>query len=507
MRNGRRGPGRAPSARQTARRAGLARMRAAGGGGPPASGVAAALPDGGAAPGGRRSGVVMAAAPPPGRELCPHCHRPFKRLRAHLPHCKAAPSPAAGGGPGPRAGPGLGLAAATGSGSSAGPAAESRPRAVPAGKRSEQASSSSMGQPGAALREAAAGRAEPAAAAEQGGGASGSGGRRVQREVEPAVQDVAKALDLLPEEVKDLPQTLSNGVEIVIEKHRARVIREKSGARSGSTSAGSRSPPKSPLEGPHPGGAADQAGTAQPDPQKGVAAPETVNVETRILGAVVDASVSSKGEKSSSLKAAKLPTLCHPPEAGCGSNPSDLVQQEAIGKAGTEEKQMYLEAGEGYKAPLYALHTKNLHLPVTEDFRGHKEETSKHYLTSTQKLRESEKQMAAVSKPILNARTDTELAQPQLSLHTSQSQPICFSLASGRRTTAGAMALEWFPDLHPNYQGLSVFPGKPFREDMGITMRTPKGRLSEGQQGNVRNKPLLPVSTVPCEWERRGGKC
>ncbi|XP_009465261.1 PREDICTED: uncharacterized protein C17orf80 homolog [Nipponia nippon] len=128
-----------------------------------------------------------------------------------------------------------------------------------------------------------------------------------------------------------------------------------------------------------------------------------------------------------------------------------------------------------------------------EGFRGHNEGTSKNYLTSIQKLREHKKQMAVVSEPILNAGRDTELALHRFSLHTSKSQPICLSQASGRSTPAGAMGLEWFPDLYPNYDGLSIFPGKPFQEDRGITMKTPKGNFSEGQRGPLSERRLMDV--------------
>ncbi|XP_050764587.1 uncharacterized protein C17orf80 homolog [Gymnogyps californianus] len=154
---------------------------------------------------------------------------------------------------------------------------------------------------------------------------------------------------------------------------------------------------------------------------------------------------------------------------------------------------MYLEVGVEYKAPLPALHTKNVHLSAIEGFRGDNEGTSKNYLTSIQKLHESKKQMAVVSEPILNARRDSELALHQFLLRTSKSQPICLSQASGRSTQASATGLEWFPDLYPNYDGLSIFPGKPFQEDVGITTKTPKGNFSEGRQGPLSERRLMDV--------------
>lgn len=153
-----------------------------------------------------------------------------------------------------------------------------------------------------------------------------------------------------------------------------------------------------------------------------------------------------------------------------------------------EEKRVLLEVGVEHKAPLSALHSKNLHLSAAEALRGHSEETSKNYLSSTQKPRESKEQM--VSEPILKARRDAELALHQPTLHTFQRHPICLPQAPGGSTQAGALGLEWFPELRPNYDGLSVFPGKPFHEGVGITTKTPTGNFSQGQRGNVRSKSL-----------------
>ncbi|XP_075296833.1 mitochondrial nucleoid-associated protein 1 [Opisthocomus hoazin] len=471
------------------------------------------------------------AAAPPGRELCPYCRRPFKRLRSHLPHCKAAPSPVPGSAPGlglsptPGSAPRLGLSPAAGpsaprSGSGpvgAGPAAG--PRTGAAGKSSKRLPGSGVGQglPGAAPWEAAAGKGKGAAAGAEQGGGPGPGlgrqpdGRRAERKVEPAVQDAAKSLDLLPEEVKNIPEKLNNGVKIVIEKHRARVVREESGSRGRHASAGPSSADRAPVEGLGLGGAAAHADAARPDPREGTALPETACTETHGLRAAERASASSKGGKGSSLKATKTRGLGDPPEAGCRSSPGDLGQQEGIGRAVTEESQMYAEVGVERKAPLSALHTKNLHLSVVEGFKGHSEGTSRNYLTSIQKLRESEKQMAAVAEPTLQARRDAELAPDQFLLRTAKSQPICRCGAAGRSTPAGATGLEWFPDLYPNYHGLSIFPGNPSREDVGIATKAPKGNFSERQQGPRSEGRLmdvrlgeLPAWFAACDFSPQG---
>ncbi|XP_051491197.1 uncharacterized protein C17orf80 homolog [Apus apus] len=451
-----------------------------------------------------------------GRERCPHCLRPFQRLRAHLPHCRAAPRPAPG--PGRDSGhpaPGSG-AGSDGAGAAAGPRAGAESGGQPPG--------SGHGLP----RQAAPAGGEAARKgkkAAQGGG-SGPGARRrpegprEERRAEPSEQDVATALDLLPEEVRGIPEKLSNGVEVVIEKHRARVLREKSGSRSRGSPAGTpRTPagtpgspagtPRTPAGTPRtpagtpgspagtrgsgageaPGGARGAA-PARPGLRDGTIVPEIPPAGTRGLGAAENAAAGSKGGKGR-IKAAK--TAAREAEAAGRDSPGGLALQEGAEPALREEKQMHPGVGVECKASLSALHTKNLHLPVSEGFRDHHKGTAKNYLSSTEKPGEREQQMAAVSEPILQGRRDTELAQHQLLLPTSKIQPVCPSQASGRSTPAGATSLEWFPDLYPNYHRLSIFPGKPFQEETGITMKTPRGDFSEGQQGPLRERRLLDV--------------
>ncbi|KAM4673716.1 mitochondrial nucleoid-associated protein 1 [Amazona ochrocephala] len=364
----------------------------------------------------------MAAAPPaegPGqeRERCPHCHRPFKRLRSHLPFCKAAPSTA----PGP---------------------AVSADRAGP-GKsgRSPPSPREGKGLPGGAA---------------QGGGAE--------------VREAAGPLRLPPEEVKDGPEALGNGVEIVIEKHRARVVRGKSGAGGRGASAGA---------------AAQGRG-----PQQGMAGAGSAQTGTRGPGAAGKAPASSKGGKGR-LKATESPVRGAAPGAKGSSGAGDLVLREGTGKTVMEEKRDHPEGGVEQGAAAPALHSKNARLSVPEALGGRSEGTSKHYLTSTQQQSESKQQM--VSEPILSARRDAELAPHQPAHHTSQSHPICLPRAPGRSTQAGALGLEWFPDLYPNYDRLSMLPGKPFHEDVGITVKTPTGNFSEGQQGPLLERRLMDV--------------
>ncbi|XP_014742913.1 PREDICTED: uncharacterized protein C17orf80 homolog [Sturnus vulgaris] len=359
-----------------------------------------------------------------GTELCPHCQRPFKRLRAHLPHCKAAPAP----GTSPRPGPGTGSAPG------------SAPGASP--ERSPGTGSASP-----------APQAVPGSSPGAGPGSPGSRSR--------AVQDVARSLDLHPEEVEDVPKKLQKGVKVVIQKHRARVVREKE-PRSRAGAAGSAG------EGTEPGLAPQRRKTAQKSKSK----------ETPSQGAVGSGTGSSKGEKKR-LKATK--ELQGPPESR--NSPGDLTQQEGKDNFTAGEEQVHLKFGVGSKPPVDALRPKNLQLSLTG------QGTSKNELSSPQRLRDSGERVEGVTGLVLNVGRAPELAL----LHTPKIQPSCSAQASGRSARAGAMGLEWFPDLYPDGEGLRIFPGKRFHEDARITAEIPKGGFTQGQPGPLWERPLMEV--------------
>ncbi|OXB57685.1 hypothetical protein ASZ78_008246 [Callipepla squamata] len=347
------------------------------------------------------------AEAPPGTELCPHCRRPFKRLRAHLPHCKAAP-----GRPAEGAGRRDGEAAVVSGG-----------EAVPEG-------------PGKRRKEQAASRPRVEA----------------QGRVEAEARDVARSLDLPPEEVAGVPEKLRDGVKIVMENHRAKVLRESGGRGAGGQCGTDRKAPRSAQ-----GSAPKAAHAERPGPAR--------------------------------LNAVGTRGLRGPPEAAGRRSPSDLTQQEeGADKTLTEEKQVYAEAAVEYKAPLSVLNAQNLHLSAREDWRGHKEGTSKNYLTGIQMLSENKKQMAVVSEPILNAGRDSRLALDQSLLHTSKSQPICLPQAPGRSTQAGSTSAAC--------TGLSFLP---------LTILTSHfaGPLSERHLMDVRLGEL-PMWLTTCDFSPRG---
>ncbi|XP_029815965.1 uncharacterized protein C17orf80 homolog, partial [Manacus vitellinus] len=223
-------------------------------------------------------------------------------------------------------------------------------------------------------------------------------------------------------------------------------------------------------------------------PQRGKTAPKSTHKETQSLGAVRGVPGSKKGGKNS-LKATKV--LEEPPEGR--NSPGDLVQQERTDKSMAGEEQVHREVGVGYKAPVSDLHPKNLHLSVTEGLGGHSEGPSKNELSSLERLRDSREQMVGVSKPVLGTGRDPGLALHQSCLHSPKFQPTCSSQASGRSTWAGATGLEWFPDLYPEHEGLRIFPGKHFQEDVGITVKAPRGSFSEGHRGPLSERPLMEV--------------
>ncbi|XP_072792979.1 mitochondrial nucleoid-associated protein 1 isoform X2 [Taeniopygia guttata] len=417
----------------------------------------------------------MAAGPGAGPELCPHCRRPFKRLRAHLPHCRAAPAASPRPGPGSKPGSSPQPSAATGSkpGSSPQPSAAtgSKPGSSPQPSAATGSGPGSSPQPSAAtgsgpVPSPAPGSkpgSSPQLSAATGSGpvpspapgprpAAGPGTRSGSR----AVRDVARSLDLRPEEVRDVPRKLQKGVKVVIEKHRARVLREKE--------------PRSRGERTEPGPA--------PHPQRRETAPKSTSNERRSRAALGSGTGSSKG-KASSLKAAK--TLQEPAESR--NSPGDLVQQEGREKLGTGGEQVRLEVEAGSDLPAGALHPGMLHLSPALGAGGRG--TPRNELS----LREPRAGGQRVPEPGPSAGT-----APQLDpLHTPQTQRPCSGHASGSSARAGPAGLEWFPDLYPDWEQLRTFPGKRFHEDVRIRAETPKGGLAQGQRGPLWERPLMEV--------------
>ncbi|XP_054372876.1 translation initiation factor IF-2-like [Molothrus ater] len=267
-----------------------------------------------------------------GTELCPHCGRPFKRLRAHLPHCKAAPAaPAA-----PAASPGSAARPVPSSarGSGARPSPASAPGSAPGSNPQPSAATGSAPEPSPAPL--------PRPAPGTGPAASGSG--------PGAVQDVARSLDLHPEEVEDVPQRLREGVKVVIEKHRARVVREKE--------------PRSRGE------------RTEPGPALRKSAPKSRSKEPPSQGAAGSGTASSKGGKSS-LKATK--TLREP--AASSNSPGDLVQKKGRDKSRAGGERVQMEAGVGSEPPVCALHPRSLQLAAAEPIGAHGRGTARNELS------------------------------------------------------------------------------------------------------------------------------
>nr|XP_054501322.1 uncharacterized protein C17orf80 homolog isoform X1 [Agelaius phoeniceus] len=469
-----------------------------------------------------------------GTELCPHCGRPFKRLRAHLPHCKAAPAapaaPAASPGPGPGSAARPVPSSARGLGARPSPA--SAPGSAPGSNPQPSAATGSAPEPSPAPL--------PRPAPGTGPAASGSG--------PGAVQDVARSLDLHPEEVEDVPQRLREGVKVVIEKHRARVVREKE--------------PRSRGE------------RTEPGPALRKSAPKSRSKEPPSQGAAGSGTASSKGGKSS-LKATK--TLREPAESS--NSPGDLVQKKGRDKSRAGGERVQMEAGLGSEPPVCALHPRSLQLAPAEPIGAHGRGTARNEL-SLPGLRGEAEPEATVStapglalrtqpgpspgrtpglalqtqpgpspgtapglalqtqpgpspgtapglalrtqpgpspgtapglalpltpqtQPVLSPGTAPGLALPQtqpspgLALpHTPQSQPspgLALPHTPQSQPLCSAKGLEWFPELYPESGGLRIFPGKRFHEDVRITVETPRGGLAQGQQGPLSERPLMEV--------------
>ncbi|XP_057895070.1 uncharacterized protein C17orf80 homolog [Melospiza georgiana] len=412
-----------------------------------------------------------------GTELCPHCGRPFKRLRAHLPHCKAAPAaPAASPGPGP----GSAARPVPSSARGARPSPASAPGAAPASNPQPSAASGSAPEPSPAPR--------PHPAPGTGPAAPGSG--------PGAVQDVARSLDLHPEEVEDVAQRLREGVKVVIEKHRARVVREKE--------------PRSRGERTEPG----------PAPRK--CAPKSRSKEAPSQGAA--GSGSSKAGKSG-LKATKTPR--EPAESS--DSPGDLVQKKGRDKPRAGGERVQMEAGERSEPPVCALHPRSLRLAPAEPIGAHGRGTAGNELglrgeAVLEPTVSTAPGLALQTRPLPSPGTAPGLAlqtrplpspgtAPGLALQTQplpnpgtapglvlrltpQTQPSlspALPLTHQTQPPCSARGLEWFPELYPESGGLRVFPGSRFHEDVRITVETARGGLAPGQQGPLADRPLLEV--------------
>ncbi|XP_071307503.1 mitochondrial nucleoid-associated protein 1 [Agelaius tricolor] len=423
-----------------------------------------------------------------GTELCPHCGRPFKRLRAHLPHCKAAPAaPAASPGPGPGSAARPVPSSARGSGARPSPA--SAPGSAPGSNPQPSAATGSAPEPSPAPL--------PRPAPGTGTAASGSG--------PGAVQDVARSLDLHPEEVEDVPQRLREGVKVVIEKHRARVVREKE--------------PRSRGE------------RTEPGPALRKSAPKSRSKEPPSQGAAGSGTASSKGGKSS-LKATK--TLREPAESS--NSPGDLVQKKGRDKSRAGGERVQMEAGVGSEPPVCALHPRSLQLAPAEPIGAHGRGTARNELSLPGLRGNAEPEAAVSTAPGLALRTQpgpspgtapglaprtqpgpspgtapglalplTPQTQPVLSPGTApglalpltpQTQPspgLALPDTPQTQPLCSAKGLEWFPELYPESGGLRIFPGKRFHEDVRITVETPRGGLAQGQQGPLSERPLMEV--------------
>ncbi|XP_041265325.1 uncharacterized protein C17orf80 homolog [Onychostruthus taczanowskii] len=308
-----------------------------------------------------------------------------------------------------------------------GPAARPSPASAPGSSAQPSAASGSAPEPSPA--------ADPRPAPGTGPAAPGRPSR--------AVRALARSLDLHPEEVRDAPRLLQQGVKVVIERHRARLVREKEPrSRGGGTERGP-APPKT--------------------------APKPESKEARGRGTA--GSGSSEGEKST-LKATQ--TLQEPAESR--NSPADLVQQEGgdQGRAGGERLQ--LEAGLGSEPPACALHPQILPLSLAEALAGHGPGTSRKELG----LRGQ-----AVPAPGLSPGRAPGPPLPR----TPQTLPGCSARSAGTR----AAGLEWLPELYPEPAGLGIFPGNRCQEDVRGTVETARGGLAQGQRGPLSERPLMEV--------------
>ncbi|XP_029768072.1 uncharacterized protein C17orf80 homolog isoform X2 [Terrapene carolina triunguis] len=112
---------------------------------------------------------------------------------------------------------------------------------------------------------------------------------------------------------------------------------------------------------------------------------------------------------------------------------------------------------------------------------------------------------------VLRGRRDSELALKQHLCYTSENQPPCLFQSSGRNIQARSIGLEWFPELYPNYQRLSMFPGRLLQGDAAIKMKKIEPGFLEGPQAPLVERRLmevklrdLPAWLAACDFSPKG---
>ncbi|XP_067403385.1 mitochondrial nucleoid-associated protein 1 [Emydura macquarii macquarii] len=344
-----------------------------------------------------------------------------------------------------------------------------------------------------------------------------SSAQQKQRKVESPMQEVAGSLDLPTGDPESIPRAAIEGVKVVIEKHRVKVLRGRNeskiqGAVADRATTGNCMSQRWHMEMQASDCSDSHADTVQSDHCKNMNVTGAMNTHAFSLEVAESNTWSGEGEKSNSLTATEMHVLGDHVEADCRKISSDLIQRDRVDKSEIEEKQFYLNGDVDSKASFSASLAEKPHPTVRETLRGTSEGIASSYLTGVQQLLKDEQRIALVSESVLNkGRRDSELALKQHLFHTSENQPTYLFQSSGRNIQARSIGLEWFPELYPNYHRLSMFPGRPLPGNVEIKMKTIKPSFLEGPQAPLIERCLmdvkikeLPAWLSACDFSPKG---
>uniref|UniRef100_A0A8C3T6G6 Chromosome 17 open reading frame 80 n=1 Tax=Chelydra serpentina TaxID=8475 RepID=A0A8C3T6G6_CHESE len=339
--------------------------------------------------------------------------------------------------------------------------------------------------------------------------------KQKQRKVGSPTQEVAGVLDLTTCDLESIPRAAIEGVEVVIEKHRVKVLRGRNeskiqGKPADSATTGDCTTQGWYLEMLAPDCSESHADTVQSDHWKNVNGTGAMNTNAFSLKIAESNTLSGEREKGSRLTAAEMHVLSDP---DCRKSPHGLIPPDRVAKSETEEKQFYLNGDvDSSKASFSASLAEKPHPTVRETLRGASEGIASNYLACVQQFVVDEKQIALLSESVLNTgRRDSELALKPHVCHTSENQPTCPFQSSGRNIQARSIGLEWFPELYPNYQKLSMFPGRPLQVDTEIKVKKIEPGFLEGPQAPLVERRLmdvklreLPAWLAACDFSPKG---
>ncbi|XP_053904354.1 uncharacterized protein C17orf80 homolog [Malaclemys terrapin pileata] len=341
--------------------------------------------------------------------------------------------------------------------------------------------------------------------------------KQKQRKVGSSTQEVAGSLDLPTCDLESIPRAAIEGVKVVIEKHRVKVLRGRNESKIQGTLADSATTGNCATQGWYlemlaPDCSESHADTVQSDHWKNMNVTGATNTNAFSLEFAESNTLSGEREKGNRLTATGMHVLSDPGKADCGKSPRGLVPLDGVAKSETEEKQFYLNGDVDSKASFSASLAEKPHPSVRETLRGASEGIASNYLACVQQLLVDEKQVALLSESVLNTgRRDSELALKQHLCYTSENQPPCLFQSSGRNIQARSIGLEWFPELYPNYQRLSMFPRRLLRGDAEIKMKKIEPGFLEGPQAPLVERRLmevklreLPAWLAACDFSPKG---